>query len=273
MTHWIGPGLRTEITARGPGFVARLCADRGAFSSEDGWLLPGVDGTSVSSPLVALIDGFTGLADAGGELAVGIVIDCLKELGSSPDEEETISSRIALALRKANTRVCELNRRLRVTPPDPKGTFCGAASVTALWLSERSAVVAQAGETSALRVRSGQVRRLTRDDTLLGENMRQGVAVPPDRFDQARRIITKCIGGCAEIDISVEVHDFAPGDRIVVSTRDLIPPHRDDPLIRAALLDTSTELGAADNLANLIRESDQDPGSLAVIVISRDSQG
>ena len=148
--------------------------------------------------------------EVASEMAVDIVSHDLSDLNDleAPDAH----AKIARALRDANRAVYERTR----TERDKLGM---GSTVSALLLSETKFVVAHVGDSRIYLVRDGQMSQLTKDHSLVQEQVDAGLLTP----EQARRhpqsnVITRCIGMADEIEPDVFDGEARVGDAFLLAS-------------------------------------------------------
>jgi protein phosphatase len=120
--------------------------------------------------------------------------------------------------------------------------------------------VLHAGDSRAYLYRGGALRRLTRDHTLAQAMIAAGMAAPESRAARSRRhVLTNYLGG-GSVEVDVEQHRLAHGDRLLLCTdglTDLVSeveiaalldahPRPDDAC--RALVDRALDRGGRDNV-------------------------
>ena len=162
--------------------------------------------------LFIVADGMGGHAagEVASEMAVEMVSHDLSDLNDleSPEAHD----RVARTLREANRAVYERTR----TERDKLGM---GSTVSALLLSETRFVVGHVGDSRIYLVRDGKMVQLTKDHSLVQEQVDAGLLTP----DQARRhpqsnVITRCIGMADEIDPDVFDGDARVGDAFLLAS-------------------------------------------------------
>jgi PPM family protein phosphatase len=148
--------------------------------------------------------------EVASEMAVEIVSHDLSDLNDL--ESADAHERIARALRDANRAVYERTR----TEHDKLGM---GSTVSALLLSETRYVVGHVGDSRIYMVREGQMRQLTKDHSLVQEQVDAGLLTP----EQARRhpqsnVITRCIGMADEIEPDVFAGEAHIGDAFLLAS-------------------------------------------------------
>jgi PPM family protein phosphatase len=162
--------------------------------------------------LFIVADGMGG--HAAGEVASEMAVEMVShELSDLNDLESTDAhERVARALRDANRAVYERTR----TERDKLGM---GSTVSALLLSETRYLVGHVGDSRIYLVRDGQMRQLTKDHSLVQEQVDAGLLTP----EQARRhpqsnVITRCIGMADEIEPDVFDGDARIGDAFLLAS-------------------------------------------------------
>ena len=205
-------------------------------------------------PLYAVADGMGG--HLGGDIASAMAIKGLKQWaqGAIPSEAEirrffnVISRDIYL-------------RQLQ------DGTLSGmGTTLTMLWESEREVCLGHVGDSRAYMLRSGELRQLSVDHSLVTELLRSG-AIDEATADSYpyRNVITRAVGSEEEVACDTALIGKQPGDRFLICSDGLseyIKPKQlaaelgrpdmeetADTLLRAAL-----DLGGRDNITFIIME-------------------
>src|SRR2546423_9003105 len=162
--------------------------------------------------LFIVADGMGG--HAAGEVASEMSVEMVShELADLNDLQSADAfDRVANALRAANRSVYERTR----TERDKLGM---GSTVSALLLSESRFLVGHVGDSRIYLVRDGQLRQLTKDHSLVQEQVDAGLLTP----EQARRhpqsnVITRCIGMADDIDPDVFDGEARVGDSFLLAS-------------------------------------------------------
>lgn len=143
------------------------------------------------------------------------------------------------------------------------GGAASGSTVVAMLIEQGVATVVHAGDSRAYLFRGGALRLLTRDHSLVMDQVEQGLLTEEQAANSPRRnVITRCIGVEAEVDLATTaVGPLEPGDRImlcsdglngVVSADELSEAlASDDPLpeIAARLVELANSYGGPDNIS------------------------
>jgi len=129
--------------------------------------------------------------EVASEMSVEIVSHDLSDVNDLQARES--AERVSRALRDANRAVYERTR----TERDKLGM---GSTVSALLLSPNRYLIGHVGDSRIYIVRDGQMKQLTKDHSLVQEQVDAGLLTP----EQARRhpqsnVITRCIGMADEI--------------------------------------------------------------------------
>jgi serine/threonine protein phosphatase PrpC len=148
--------------------------------------------------------------EVASEMAVEIVSHDLSDLNDL--DASDAHERVAQALRDANRAVYERTR----TERDKLGM---GSTVSALLLSETRFVVGHVGDSRIYLIRDGQMRQLTKDHSLVQEQVDAGLLTA----EQARRhpqsnVITRCIGMADEIEPDVFDGEARIGDAYLLAS-------------------------------------------------------
>lgn len=206
------------------------------------------DRTLLRPPILAVADGVGG-ALAGGRAAQAVV-DGVSQLGSDPSVREVCDS-----LEAAN-RVL-----LAEIAADP--TLVGMGSTATLTLvRERHVEIVHVGDSRAYLLRSGDLRQLTADHSLVAELVRAGALSQEEAATHPRRnVIMKAIGAGETVDPDTASVPTEPGDIVLVCSDGLsgqVPHDEIRSLIEAAatldsaatgLIEAANAAGGVDNVS------------------------
>lgn len=212
--------------------------------------------TDPSGALWAVADGMGGYGH--GDVASEIVIDCLASIPDGVDPGPALVAR----LKQANDLVLQRQQM--------PGMGRMGATVVAVLISGAVAHVAWAGDSRAYLLRGGRLRPLTRDHSLVQEMIDRGELSPEEaeRHPESH-VITRAVGGGAELEVDQVSVPLAVGDRLLLCSDGLtrcVYEQTVEALLRDAaspedacqkLVREALDSGAPDNvsaIAVLIRE-------------------
>ena len=153
----------------------------------------------------------------------------------------------------------------------PQYAGMGTTLVTALFYDNR-VTVAHLGDSRVYRLRGESFVAITRDHSLLQEQIDSGMISPEEaRFSQNKNLVLRALG--VELGVDVEIHDYPvlPGD-IYLLCSDGLNDMVDDEDIQAALLARAAHLDlAASALIQMANDNGgRDNVSVILIKILRD---
>jgi protein phosphatase len=159
------------------------------------------DSYYVRSPLFVVADGMGG-ANAG-EVASQIAVDSFKE---PLDDGVAPEPRMAGVVRTANHAIHKKSN----SDDEFKGM---GTTITALLLGDDELTIAHVGDSRAYRLRDGDLERLTRDHSLVGEMVRRGAITEAEaEVHPQRSILTRALGPEDEVEIDTLSHGVKGGD-------------------------------------------------------------
>ncbi len=159
--------------------------------------------------LFAVADGMGG--HAAGQIASEIALKNVLS-GYYDSIGDDIGPALTNAMRLANETVYAIAQMI----PERAGM---GTTMTALALVENRAVVAHIGDSRAYLIRDGDMRQVTRDHSLIEEQIRQGVITRDEaEISPFRNVITRCIGTMPVIEPETFEEKVLAMDRWVLCT-------------------------------------------------------
>lgn len=235
------------------GYEAAGASDTGRrrTGNEDAYGLQVEDQGSTGNFVVC--DGMGGAA--GGEIASGIAVEAmLRALGLGPLTAE----RVQAAVSAANSTVYSRAQR------DAGLTGMGTTLV-ALAARGKHAWIAHVGDSRCYRLRGGILECLTRDHSLVDEQVRLGQMTRAEAaISPMRNVITRAVGTTASVAADVSEIDVLPDDIYLLATDGLtrevsdaeiaeILHGPDDPeRLCSALIGAANRAGGSDNITCLL---------------------
>lgn len=136
-------------------------------------------------------------------------------------------------------------------------------TLVATWFYNDSATVAHVGDSRCYRFRHGVLQLLTRDHSVLQEQLDRGMIGLEEMASQIRRgIVTRAVGVMPRVDVDVRTFDCLPGDLFLLVSDGLTDMVQDDVLFRrliagwdslerlvADLVALANEQGGHDNIS------------------------
>lgn len=192
-----GGELKAELRVVSRSDVGRVRArneDALAVLADWGWLV--------------LSDGMGGYrgGDVASRLAVDVVTECSLRLGGTAREVSSALAVLERAIQEANTLI------LRTAADQSELTGMGATLVAAIFLPGR-VVVGHVGDSRLYRLRRGELLQLTRDHTLLQEQLERGIITREGaRLSPVRGMLTRALGVDDVVQPDLASYPALPGD-------------------------------------------------------------
>lgn len=240
--------MTTREMSMSPGFSARSDVGRQREHNEDRYL--------AVPPLFAVADGLGG--HSAGEVAAEIVIGVLERVS----HEVLDGRRLAEALRSAN-------REIRAAAGEGNGRDNMGTTCTALTILDDVAYVAHVGDSRAYVLRGDTLHRLTDDQTLVGDLVREGVLTEAQaEEDDRRHVLTQALGVAGDVDVQAFEVGVERGDRFLICSDGLSGQLSDNEiastLIREGdpgvavdrLVDLANGAGGVDNVTVIVVDAD-----------------
>ncbi|MCL2150667.1 MAG: Stp1/IreP family PP2C-type Ser/Thr phosphatase [Coriobacteriia bacterium] len=196
-------------------------------NNEDAYLL--------DEPLFAVADGMGG--HAAGEIAANLAITTLKESPDDPTQPDILRQMVMAA----NVEVLE-------APVKGYGRAGMGTTLTAAAIQNDRLLIAQVGDSRAYLLHDGQLRRLTRDHSMVQELLNAGeISEDEVREHPQRGIITRVLGYEYETQPDIYELRLEAGDRLLLCS-DGLHGMIDDSEIAAMLLTCHPAQQCADTL-------------------------
>src|SRR5436190_7977147 len=158
------------------------------------------DNYFVRAPLFVVADGMGGAQ--AGEVASEIAVESFDH--GLPDGSP--AEALTKIIQDANRRIHDRSRSDE--QHSGMGTTC-----TAAYVGESDVTVAHVGDSRAYLWRNGDLTRLTRDHSLVGELVARGKLTEEQAESHPQRsVITRALGPEADVDVDVEVFEARDGD-------------------------------------------------------------
>ena len=161
------------------------------------------DAFIAEAPLFAVADGMGGAQ--AGEVAAGIAIETLAQTTAGGG-----------SLREAAT---EANARIyRLAAEDRTRAGMGTTLTAARLVGARAEFV-HIGDSRAYLLRSGELRQLSEDHSLVGEWVREGAITPEEAaVNRYRSVLSRALGTEPQAELDVFAVDLEPGDVLMLSS-------------------------------------------------------
>jgi PPM family protein phosphatase len=162
------------------------------------------DNYYVRAPLFVVADGMGGAQ--AGEVASEMAVRAFE--GGLPDGDPR--ERLVEVIELANARIHERSRS------DSLRAGMGT-TLTAAYLADDAVVVAHVGDSRCYLLRGGDLVRLTRDHSLVGELVARGKLTEEQAEAHPQRsVITRALGPEPSVQVDLDVYPARPGDVFLV---------------------------------------------------------
>jgi len=252
--------LRRDVPAASPQLDYAALSDTGLLREQN------EDSIAVSAEygLMVLADGMGGYS--AGEVASGIAVAVIRRTVESRLRRRwhrlprgaAMQHLLGGALQLANSAILSAARQ------QPEYAGMGTTVVAALFHHDQI-TIAHAGDSRAYRLRDGILAQLTRDHSLLQEQLDAGlISAEAARTSEYKNLVTRAVGIDPALEIDVQEHRITAGDLYLLCSdglSDLLP----EPELAALLAAAGADLQAA--AAALVQRANDHGGRDNISVI------
>lgn len=209
--------------------------------------------------LLVVSDGMGGAA--AGELASEMAVKTVRESLMTQPSNENVMKRLRVATETANRRIwdyAQQNHKL-------KGM---GATMTAVLIHQTVAFIAQVGDSRAYLVRGGQIKQLTKDQSLVQALVDVGVVAPGNTGSIPQNVITQALGTAPDVDVEIASLELCQDDVLIVCSDGLSNKITDSELLVAVrvaddltllcrrLIELANQRGGEDNITLVVARLD-----------------
>ena len=228
--------------------------------------------------LFVLADGMGG--EAHGEIASAMAVEtvvqhCLdaeanpaaKVLGKVEPNWSANTKRLSTALHLANRNIFKSAEE----HPEQHGM---GATLTAAWIDRAKLSIAHVGDSRAYLLRAGSLLQLTRDHSLVAEQVRRGMlTVAEAEESEMQSVLLRALGAQADIEVDAEEHILFPRDVLLLCS-DGLTRMVTEPEIAGILQAETDPVRAAEELVALANDRGG-PDNITVVIarMLKDSRG
>lgn len=214
---------------------------------------------SAGACIFGVADGMGG--HAAGEVASGLATSTLKTWLSQQHTERVVGpAEVESAFVEANNAIWDYVK----THPDCQGM---GTTLSAGVISSNRMVLCHVGDSRVYLLRGGELRQLTNDHTLVGEQLRAGkISAEAARHHPARHILSRALGVREFISIDSNILDLVAGDVLLFCSDGIYGPLSDESIKEG--LARKPFSGAAKRLVECAcREGGPDNATAVVVLI------
>ena len=219
--------------------------------------------------LFVLADGMGG--EAHGEIASAMAVEtvvkhCLdaeanpaaKVLGRVEPNWSANTKRLSTALHLANQSIFKSAEE----HPEQHGM---GATLTAAWINRARLSIAHVGDSRAYLLRAGSLLQLTRDHSLVAEQVRRGMlTVAEAEESEMQSVLLRALGAQADIEVDAEEHILFPRDVLLLCS-DGLTRMVTEPEIAGVLQAETDPVRAAEELVTLANDRGG-PDNITVVI-------
>jgi serine/threonine protein phosphatase PrpC len=189
----------------------------------------------VENGLFVVADGMGG--HASGEVASAVAVETVQDVllnahdpdetrldRPSVDEDDAIRERLRYAMNQASVRI----RRIALDNPVHSGM---GTTLTVLLLEDETAHFGHVGDSRLYLFRNDRIKRLTRDHTVVQQEIDAGRLTPElARIVPHKNILTQSVGYHGPVEPDTSTRPVMPGDVFVLCSDGLTDPLDDEAL-------------------------------------------
>jgi protein phosphatase len=190
-----------------------------------------------------------------------------KVLGQVQPGWSANTKRLSTALHLANKNICKSAEE----HPEQRGM---GATLTAAWINGSKLSIAHVGDSRAYLLRGGSLLQLTRDHSLVAEQVRRGMlTVAEAEESEMQSVLLRALGAQPEIEVDVEEHILFPRDVLLLCS-DGLTRVVTEPEIAGVLQAETDPARGAEELVGIANERGG-PDNITVVIarMLKDSKG
>ncbi len=228
--------------------------------------------------LFVLSDGMGG--EAHGEIASAMAVEtvvkhCLDmEANPAAAVIGAVEPKWSARTKRLSTAVHLANRNIfKSAEGNPEQHGMGA-TLTAVWINGTKLSIAHVGDSRAYLLRGGSLLQLTRDHSLVAEQVRRGILTAAEAEESdMQSVLLRALGAQAEIQVDAEEHTLFPRD-ILLLCSDGLTRVVTEPEIAGTLQAETNPSTAAEKLVALANERGG-PDNITVVIarFEKESKG
>lgn len=217
--------------------------------------------------LAVLADGMGGYnaGEVASQMLTGFIATELGRWLKGPGRE----ARIGEVQRAVDICVDNANRAIfNAANTNPRYAGMGTTLVLGVFRPE-GLLLGHIGDSRAYRLRGGQLTQLTRDHSLLQEQIDAGLLTPEEAaFSNNKNLVTRAVGVEDVVLLELHLHEVQPGDTFLlcsdglsdmldsISLASLLDGHPALPEAAASLIDAANDNGGRDNIALILARAE-----------------
>ncbi len=228
--------------------------------------------------LFVLADGMGG--EAHGEIASALAVEtvvkhCLdaevnpaaRVLGATKPNWSANTKRLSTAVHLANKNIFKSAEE----HPEQHGM---GATLTAAWIDGTKLSIAHVGDSRAYLLRGGDLLQLTRDHSLVAEQVRRGMlTIAEAEESEMQSVLLRALGAQREIEVDAEEHTLFPRDVLLLCSDGLTRVVTEPEIAGVLQAETDPVRGAEELVALANERGGPDNITVVVVRLLKDSKG
>jgi len=228
--------------------------------------------------LFVLSDGMGG--EAHGEIASSMAVEtvvkhCLDaETNPAAQVIGAVQPYWSARTKHLTTAVHLANRNIFKSAEENPDRHGMGATLTAVWIDGAKLSIAHVGDSRAYLLRSGSLLQLTRDHSLVAEQVRRGILTPAEAEESnMQSVLLRALGAQAVIEVDAEEHTLFPRDVLLLCS-DGLTRTVTEPEIAGTLQAETDPARSGEKLVALANERGG-PDNITVVTVrlEKDSKG
>ena len=228
--------------------------------------------------LFVLSDGMGG--EAHGEIASAMAVEtvvnhCL-DIETNPAAQVIgrVDPNWSARTRRLSTAVHLANKNIFKSAEEDPDRHGMGATLTAAWIDGAKLSIAHVGDSRAYLLRSGSLLQLTRDHSLVAEQVRRGILTAAEAEEsEMQSVLLRALGAQAEIEVDAEEHTLFPRDVLLLCS-DGLSRMVTEPEIAGMLQAETDPARASEKLVALANErGGPDNISVVTVRLEKNSKG
>jgi serine/threonine protein phosphatase PrpC len=208
--------------------------------------------------LLIVADGMGGYAagEIASQIAVDTASDQIKRVHTSAQKTSGVfDSRLSEEAKQLSAAIQAANQVIFLAAQRNRDWHGMGTTIAAVWLpSLERAVIAHVGDSRVYLVRDKTIRQLTRDHSIVGEQIQQGLLTQEEaRHSPIKNVITRALGLRQEVEVDVAELALQPDDILLLCTDGLNTMVTDEEIL--AIVCQEKEL--AEKCDQLIEQTNQ----------------
>lgn len=228
--------------------------------------------------LFVLSDGMGGEAhgEIASAMAVETVVEHCRDIEANPAARVigTVQPKWSARTKRLSTAVHLANKNIVKSAKEHPEQHGMGATLTAAWIDGEKLSIAHVGDSRAYLLRGGSLLQLTRDHSLVAEQVRRGILTTAEAEESdMQSVLLRALGAQAEIEVDAEEHVLFPRDVLMLCS-DGLTRMVTEPEIAGTLQAETDPVKAAEKLIALANDrGGVDNITVVVVRLYKDSKG